>query len=421
MKIHDNHLTNQSQQFISFFSKNKCFDYVKQTKKTDVIIKKLFWEIHQAFEFMKNQKYLSETRKIMSQSEMPHPKTFDSDDFPVKIFTHIQNSSLYTLTYRFLMKRKIKIIFVSDKKMDVQIYDKYVTNMLVWLRIIDNFASIDCSPELTVYIYHTSMKKTLPSSRSSLSDEHVNTAFTRTCPSGSSTSEIVVFRKEEWFKVFMHETFHNFGLDFSDMNNNDCHEKILSIFKVDSHVNLFEAYTEFWARIMNVLFCSYHALKENEKDNVNKFLLHAEFYMNMEIFHSFFQTVKVLQHMGLNYHTLHENGQQNQLLRDSLYKEKTSVLAYYVITLILMVNYQDFLSWCYENNDEILQFKKTLKTQELFCKFIAKKYKSKHLLHGIHCGELLMTRLKNKIGMKYFLTNLRMTICECDVVKKLNS
>jgi hypothetical protein len=346
MKIHDNNLTKQSKQLISFFVTNKCFDYVKQTKKTETMIKKLFWEIHEGFEKLKNYKYVSEPNKIQDQTQIPKPKTFEMDAFPRKIFAHIQNSSFHTLTYKFFMKRKITIIFVSDKKMEPRTYNNYVTNMLVWLNIIDKFASSECSPQLTIYIYHTSMQKMLPSGdQHPLSDENINTAFTRTCPSGAptSTSEIIVFRKEEWFKVFMHETFHNFGLDFSDMNNNDCHAKILSIFKVNSETNLFEAYTEFWARTINVLFCSYHALKENEKDNVNKFLLHVEFYMNMEISYSFFQTVKVLQYMGLNYNTLHQNGDEHQVLRDTLYKEKTSVLAYYVITLVLMANYQDFL------------------------------------------------------------------------------
>lgn len=417
MKTYHNHLTKQSHQLISFFATNKCFNYVKQNKKTDVIIKKLFWQMCEGFENMKNNKYLSESSKIQEQGEIPKPKTFQSHDFPAKIFSHIQNTSFYTLTYKILMKRKINIIFVSEKKMYAQTYDKYVTNMLVWLSIVDSFSSNHCSPELTIYIYHTSMKKMLPSENDKqiLGYDNINTAFTRTCP---STSEIVVFRKEEWFKVFIHETFHNFGLDFSDMDNKHCHAKILSIFKVNSDANLFEAYTEFWARTMNILFCCYHGLKENEKDNINKFLFHVEFYMNMEIAYSFFQTVKVLQYMGLNYNTLHENGDKHQLLRDNLYKEKTSVLAYYVITLILMTNYQDFLSWCYENNGALsfLQFKKTFKNQDLFCKFIAKKYKSKLVLDGIHCGEILMQRLMRlkKGETKYFLNNLRMTICECE-------
>jgi L-rhamnose isomerase len=67
-----------------------------------------------------------------------------------------------------------------------------------------------------IYIYHTSLLKILPNTNVDiLNENNVNTAFTRTCP---SNSEIVVFRKEEWFKVFIHETFHSFGIDFASMN-----------------------------------------------------------------------------------------------------------------------------------------------------------------------------------------------------------
>ena len=129
-----------------------------------------------------------------------------------------------------------------------------------------------------MYIYHTSLLKMLPSTNIEILNEtHVNTAFTRTCP---KDSEIVVFRKEEWFKVFIHETFHNFGLDFSDMELTTCNTKILSIFPVNSDVNLYEAYTEFWARLMNVLFCSYINMKN--KNDVDEFLTNAEFFMNFE-------------------------------------------------------------------------------------------------------------------------------------------
>ena len=35
----------------------------------------------------------------------------------------------------------------------------------------------------------------------------------------NNISEIIIFRNEEWFKVFVHETFHLFGVDFSNMSN----------------------------------------------------------------------------------------------------------------------------------------------------------------------------------------------------------
>ena len=31
---------------------------------------------------------------------------------------------------------------------------------------------------------------------------------------------IVLFRREEWFKVFIHECLHSFGMEFSGMNLN---------------------------------------------------------------------------------------------------------------------------------------------------------------------------------------------------------
>jgi len=130
----------------------------------------------------------------------------------------------------------------------------------MWLYIINQYASKQCANSLVIYLYFTSLEKRIPNSNISILDEiNVNTAFTSTCP---KDSEIVVFRKEEWFKVFIHETFHNFALDFSDMNNNDAHKCILDIFKVNSNVNLYEAYTEFWAEIMNALFCSFFFIKE---------------------------------------------------------------------------------------------------------------------------------------------------------------
>jgi hypothetical protein len=128
-----------------------------------------------------------------------------------------------------------------------------------------------------------------------LDQENVNTAFTRTCP---KNSEIIVFRKEEWFKSFLHETFHNFGLDFSDMNNNSCNSKILEIFPVNSEVNLFESYTEFWARIMNILFCSFVSMKD--KNDEKEFLSNVEVFVNFERAYSFFQVVKVEVSVALN-------------------------------------------------------------------------------------------------------------------------
>jgi hypothetical protein len=189
-----------------------------------------------------------------------------------------------------------------------------------------------------------------------LDEENVNTAFTTTCP---KNSEIVVYRKEEWFKVFIHETFHNFGLDFSDMNISDSTKRILELFPVNSEVNLFESYTEFWAEIMNAVFCSFLLLKN--KTNINEFMSNVTTIIQYERTYSFFQLVKTLRFMGLTYKDLYGKNNKSEMLRETMYKEDTNVLSYYILKTILLNNYPGFLQWCKTHNLSLLHFNKTPK------------------------------------------------------------
>jgi hypothetical protein len=421
-------ITNNSKKLISFFHKYNCLPHIKQTKATNSIFKHFFHEIDDAVNFVsytKSQRgqsfYNLKINKINHISQIPKPATFNADVFPTPVREHIDEYSLSSLTYSFrLFGRQITIHFlIEDDNPEIYInkYNTYVDHILAWLFIVNEYASRSCSNTLTIFIYHTSLTKELPSSPVEiLNENNINTAFTRSCP---TNSEIVVFRKEEWFKVLMHETFHNFALDFSDMNTADCHARILSIFPVNSEVNLFEAYTEFWARIMNVLFCSYFNTKN--KNNIDEFLANTEYFINFESIYSFFQLVKVLGFMNVEYKNLYELNPVSENIRNTLYKEDTNVLSYYVITLILIYNYQSFLSWCKTNNTSLLQFKKTSANQKSFCDFIAKKYKLSKMLKAIDCSNTFFKKLKiksnksnknNNTDLTFLTNNLRMTICE---------
>jgi hypothetical protein len=415
-------ITNESYDLMSFFVKNNCLKPLKQTKKTDTLITKLYQEIFDGFKYIHNIKskmgssfYKLKISNITNVNQIPKPTTFPPNAFPTSVRNHIDESILSLLKYSFsLLGRVITIYFITEDSSPeelIETYNNYADYMLVWLYIIDGYASRNCSPDLNIYIYHTNLLKELPTSNIEILDEtNVNTAFTRTCP---KKSEIVIFRKEEWFKAFMHETFHNLGLDFSDMNNSICNLKILSIFPVKSEVNLYESYAEFWARIMNVLFCSFVSMKH--KNDINEFLLNVEVFINFERIYSFFQVVKILKFMGITYKDLYNKSSDSENIRKTLYKENTNVLAYYIITLILINNYQDVLNWCNTNNTSLLQFKKTTLNLESYCKFIEKKYKTKNLLDGIECIEKILIKINNskkKKDLNYLLNNLRMTICE---------
>ena len=416
-------LTKESNKLMSFFIRHNCLIPIKQTKKTDTIFIKLYHKIKEGVSYIDSIKsnlgtnfYKLQIININNINQIPRPITFPPNSFPNSVRRHIDEYGLSVLTYSFnLFERKINIFFLTESEDPQKLapdYNKYVDYMLVWLYMVNEYSSKSCVDELKIYIYHTSLLKLLPTTNIEiLGQNNINTAFTRTCP---KKSEIVVFRKEEWFKAFIHETFHNFGLDFSDMNQSACNEKILSLFPVNSEVRLFESYTEFWARIINALLCSYINIKD--KNDINEFLLNTEFFINFERIFAFFQMIKVLKFMDMTYKNMYERTIISNNLRKMMYKEETSVLSYYIITLILFNSYPDFVSWCDTNNDKLLQFKKTTTNLTEFCNYIERKHRTKSLLDGIKCSERLFAnvekRSKKQNNLAYLIRSLRMTICE---------
>jgi len=413
-------LSKKSKELMLFFTKNSHINKVSQTKRTHSIIMDLYKDIYNAYKYLNSLKqkgnyYNITTKKITTASQISKPHNFNSNSFPEIIRKHIDELTISEIIYNFsLYGRMIKLYFIVEEdniELKLDEFNKYVDNIIIWLYILNQYASKQCANTLVVYFYFTSLEKNLPSSNIYILDErNVNTAFTTTCP---RDSEIVVFRHEEWFKVFIHETFHNFGLDFSDMNNNESKNCILNIFQVNSEVNLYESYAEFWAEIMNALFCSFFALKD--KTDIAEFLSNSEFFINFERTYSFFQLVKTLNFMGLTYKDLYSKSEHSRILRENLYKEKTNVLAYYVIKTVLINNYQGFLWWCKINNFSLLQFKKTLANQKELCKFIEKNYKTNSMTNGVVETQHFLNNIqkhKKKPNLQYILTNLRMSICE---------
>ena len=432
-----NKLTDTSKNLMSFFLDNKCINHVEQTTKTKNIITKMFNELKRADYDIKLKKktegskfYKLTIERILNITQVPKPKTFNASSFPKEIREHIDTVTNYSLSYTFsLFNRNINILFIvedTNPQLQIDYYNEYVEKILVWLSIINEYSSKKCSKNITLYIYFTNLKKKLPNSNIHiLNENNVNTAFTYSCP---INSEIVIFRKEEWFKVLMHETFHNFALDFSDMNSQSsiCNERILSIFSVNSEVNLYEAYTEFWAELMNAIFCSYYLTIDklpqehmSHTELMKELLSNFDFFINFERTYGFFQLVKTLDFMGITYKDLYSKNNDSEILRNTFYKENSNILSYYIIRPILMNNYQGFLSWCNKNNFSLLQFKKTNTNLEEFCNFIKSNYKTKSMSDSVGCMQKFIGKLKKMKRNKktnenidFALSNMRMSLCE---------
>ena len=324
------------------------------------------------------------------------PVIEESEYLPRKIAQYVNSQKKQHLQYDVIQDgRHIFIHFIVFNKVSRKKYDEYVKYMLRVLFALNHFSHKKCakSKEFHIYVYMTPFVKLLPVGEH-IGADHVNTGVNKKdwkCSDHESVNEVVIFREEDWFKVFIHESIHSFRLDFNDAAT----KEIRSLFPVDSEVNLFEAYTEFWAKMLNMLFCSIFLEKRNHFDKVMEIM---NLLIRVDIKYSFFQVVKVLHFMGLTYSDLIN---KRNLER---YKEGTNVLAYFVLNLCLMNHYNLFIECCKKNSHNVLNFNESRHLVD----FIKIWYKEKTLLNDVEKMEQVFDRVTDTRLLK----NMKMTLFE---------
>ena len=318
---------------------------------------------------------------IAEKSQFKQPEGKESRYFPAHILKYVtaNEQSQLIFTCGNVSQREIKVIFtlfvnaaeITQKQKDY--YTQYVKMMYIWLHICGKYAEQTCTESLNVFIYPTPFTKNLPTSPATIiGPEHINTAFTMAC---AKNGQIIIFREEEWFKVFIHETFHSYGLDFATKDHGELKNVLRGIFPINSDFDVYEAYTETWARIINCAFSSFNALGVDK--NQNEFLSNLSFCLEIERMFALYQSIKMLGFMGLRYGDIHkkENGY--------LYKENTHVFAYYIMTAIFLNDQQGFMLWCKKNNTSLLKFKSTPESFDSFATYITSVYDCISLLNGL--------------------------------------
>ena len=435
---------------------------------------------------------------------------------PSSIVTYIKEKITYVLSYSFrideLRSAKVNFIIFEEstyelnniRKKSASYFKNAVLKIYLWLKIASKYAAKECAPLLECFIYLTPFKRSHPLFSKDMGKEmgayedyeeyeelyhhvntnmrhggggggvlkpiHINGGVSDLCqPSG----RVIVYRKEEWFKVFIHETMHNYGLDFAEMNISAANVLLHKMFTIQKDVKLYESYCEVWARIMNVVFETYFDinsrakfssrttrknfidnLKLNENmggevsasnsnsnssdeisatsirnaQNRRKFVKLFYTYLQHESLFSLFQNIKILNYMGLDYNIISNCTDSNYIVAKKLYKEETNAFAYYVIVSILLSNFNNFMLWCIDNNTNIIQFNKNktkTKTKNEnenensiinFVQFIYKNYKSSELLNMIVDLEIRLESMDANAGnhenhnSNEMLRTMRMTI-----------
>lgn len=387
----------------------------KSKKRTNMIFKSLHQTIKHSKNYIATLDYnnLLHTSLIdLNNKKFPKNVLINSQYVPEIIKESILKMKGYMKTTVTIDNIEVSIhfgMFLKSELNDLNKIKKQIIEALNIVKFCTSYANSKSVKTLDIYLYLINHKKIMPKRTIDiLSPINCNSAVTFAC---SKNGKVLIYRKEEWKKVLIHELFHSLCLDFSTMNYDNIRSNVKSLFNIDCDFELSESYSEFWAVIVNSCFISYDLL--DDVDNIKDFLLYVKFCLNLEIIFSLFQMIKMLKHTNMNYDMLYKNDKTSKYVK-ILYKENTNVFCYYIIKTIMLFFYDDFFKWCNLNNSNLIKFDKRGKNLTGFFKFIEKRYKSEYFIDSIHKMEkLFLKKMKNKSKKNIMLIKTgRMSICE---------
>ena len=350
-----------------------------------IFIDKIIYQIHLGQNAWKTNTSYKE--HVLGSDEFP--KGADFHHIVDEIREEIETFRKIGKQYSFVIGARTFTIFAivpyKSRIIAKRVYDyldECVKKMFIWLHVATHFAPTECSRELSVYWYLTGHQKRLPASRGAPVDEqHANTAFTMACPV-ETVNGIYIFRKEEWFKVFIHETFHSLGLDFARMPEEVANGALFSIFPVRCDYRFYEAYTETWATILHALFMT--------MESRGAVYPKLEGYLQKERMFSLFQKSKLLSHHQFKYEHLCSERTAGR------YRENTQAFSYFVLKSILLFHYNDFIEWCANKNKGTIAFKRIPANVLSLVDFVQKNHKEHEYITALESFEKWVSNSRYK-------------------------
>ena len=330
---------------------------------------------------------------------------------PEEIHASIIKQPVYQKVFSInIEKREYKIALIypittpnSQKKVDLYFTDA-IHKIYSWLYLISPYISNGCSNSTDIYIFFTEHKKLISSTKlKPLGEKHVNTAFTTSC---KKNTDVHIYRKEEWFKVFIHESFHNMGLDFSAMDDTISNQIILNKFPINAPhgIRLYESYCEIWAEMINIIFIAFD--KTRDKTNNTLILDKIDKMIRDEMVFSIFQCVKILKHYNMTYKQLIDIKSKKSR---SQYKENSYIFSYYIAKSILFSQPNKFIDWCKRSNPNIIGFLNTKDNIANYANFIVNESENEIFIKYVQDFEKIIPKIPKKDPI---LKTLRMAIHE---------
>jgi hypothetical protein len=215
------------------FLKNK-FDLSKYNEKSfSIYWDKNFDDLNKWFNYL--YKYNFESDKL---NRLIYQKLILSKFISQDVINDIISRTKF---YATIIGNNREIIIFGKTKEEIKIYIMKTVTLLNYFNLFHYN-----NTKINIYSFLSDRKKKFPKD-SFYTPYHVNTAYS------IAKTEIVMFRKEEYEKVLIHELIHFYKLDIYDRQS----QLINKFPKFNFRFNPNEAYTDFFAIILHILYVNH--------------------------------------------------------------------------------------------------------------------------------------------------------------------
>jgi hypothetical protein len=171
------------------------------------IIYKLFKNSYSTFDSVKIEgynEYHYDNVKIRMTNDTKYVASTVQEELVANVFT------LHKIRYTFNHSEiTLDIYYKKDKYNSLPSIKKITTILNFYVYVLNH---VKYNPQINVILYLTDLKKQFPSSKDAiLNENHVNSGVTFL---SEEHQQIIIYRKEELFKVLLHELIHYYKLDF---------------------------------------------------------------------------------------------------------------------------------------------------------------------------------------------------------------
>ena len=324
-------------------------------------------------------------------------QSIDKSDWIGQTITFTVQSKKITLhfTYPTLsIKKDLKKVERFFQNIKFRIYS--------WLYVASLESERGCSNDLTIYFYFTDFKKRLPVQKKVPIDElNVNTGFTFSCSlTESGKNEMYIYRKEEWFKVLIHECFHAFSLDFSGVSRELLErtdkEVIQTMFPLHIDLRFYETYCEMWAELLQIIYANIDEILATDPSWSK-----IERMLRTDQQHSVKQGAKILKNYHLSYTDLFEKTDKAQLKRIE-YREVSPAISYYLLKSIFYMHISEYIEWTSVNNRGTLRFLKTDHSLKSYIGLLRDCYKTPKYIDSMKLAEKTLNQADTDLRMSCF-------------------